>query len=135
MPVYVGKGRPVGGFRERPSSRLAGALNRRLAEHRSSSDQISDLDAEDSQTRCLPVEGIWMTGPERLMISNHLPVWNVAAEGFGNHYPGRSRLSPRSSWDELHPGRSWATEQQSARLSRAELRRADREHSKRTAPS
>ncbi|MFD5818369.1 Eco29kI family restriction endonuclease [Streptomyces sp. NPDC127038] len=76
-----------------------------------------------------------MPGAERLMIGDHLPVWNVVAVGFGNHFPGRSRPSPRSSWDELHPGRSWATEQQSARLSRAELRKAVREHFKRAAAS
>ncbi|MFF2363873.1 Eco29kI family restriction endonuclease [Streptomyces sp. NPDC058122] len=95
------------------------------------------LDAEDFQARCLPVEEIWMTGTERLMIGDHLPVWNVVVEGFGNHHPGwnRLRLSPRSSWDEPHPGRSWATEQQSAGLSRGELRKAARERFKRTALS
>ncbi|MFG3370341.1 Eco29kI family restriction endonuclease [Streptomyces sp. NPDC048156] len=134
VPVYVGKCRPLGELRGRPSSRPAGALNRRLAALCSSLDQIDELDAGDFQARYLPVEEIWMAGAERLMIGDHLPVWNVVAEGFGNHYPGKNRLrlSPRSLWDELHPGRSWATEQGPARLSRAELRRAVREHFKRT---
>ncbi|MFM9596235.1 Eco29kI family restriction endonuclease [Streptomyces scabiei] len=135
VPVYVGKARPSGDFRDRPSSRPSGAINRRLKEHRSSLDQVNDLDAQDFQVRYLPVEEIWMSGAERLVIGDHRPVWIVVADGFGNHYPGASRraMSPRSLWDELHPGRSWATEQRPAKLSRADVRRAVRQHFARAA--
>lgn len=37
------------------------------------------------------------------------PVWNMVIDGFGNHDPGSGRYNQKiSSWDTLHPGRSWA---------------------------
>ena len=43
------------------------------------------------------------------MIQNFKPVWNLIADGFGNHDPGNGRYEGKKpSWDELHPGRAWA---------------------------
>jgi hypothetical protein len=35
--------------------------------------------------------------------------WNVLIDGFGNHDPGGGRYNQKkSSWDVIHPGRTWA---------------------------
>ncbi|MFF4827984.1 Eco29kI family restriction endonuclease [Streptomyces sp. NPDC001312] len=64
------------------------------------------------------------------MVGDHRLVWNTVIDGFGYHDPGklRSRSTPRHPWDELHPGRRWAVDQQPAETSATELRRRVQQH-------
>lgn len=56
------------------------------------------------------VEDIWIPLGENLLIQQYQPLWNRIIEGFGNHDPGAGRYNgKRPVWDELHPGRTWAT--------------------------
>lgn len=132
VPVYVGTARP--GWNSRGQMGLRGRMGRRLEQYRKSLDEVEDLDAQDFQVRYLPVEEIWMDGPERLMLGDHRPVWNIVVRGLGVHPQGAgTRAGPRTQWDELHPGRSRSKGQGVARLSRAELRQAVQQHFARTA--
>lgn len=48
---------------------------------------------------------------EAALIAMHRPLWNSVIDGFGNHNPGRKRVSGKiPQWDVLHPGRGWAKE-------------------------
>ncbi|MFB7828855.1 Eco29kI family restriction endonuclease [Streptomyces hydrogenans] len=134
VPVYVSKARPLG-LRLDGSPGGPGILKRRLLQHRRRIDRADDLDAQDFQVRYLPVEEIWMGGSERLMIGDHRPVWNVVVDGFGRNLQGagRAAYSRRTTWDELHPGDFWVKGQQPAKLTRAELRVAVRQHFARVA--
>ncbi|MEU9005494.1 Eco29kI family restriction endonuclease [Streptomyces sp. NPDC048551] len=133
VPIYVGKSVPGGKSRSGVVGR--GSMNRRLRIHLRSLEDVHDLDVQDFLVRYLPVDEIWTIGPERLMIGDHRPVWNVVVEGFGVHTPGSGRAArtPRTFWDELHPGRPQAELQGDARLSRAELQGAVRQHFARVA--
>ncbi|WP_432114729.1 Eco29kI family restriction endonuclease [Streptomyces sp. S1] len=132
-PVYVGKARLPGHLLGRPPLRW-NIMNRKVMEHRKSLEYVQDLAVQDFRVRYLPVEEIWMSGAERLMIGDHRPVWNVIADGFGTHNPGAKRRgTPQTLWDELHPGRPWAMEQLRARLDRSEVVRAVQQHFARTA--
>ncbi len=128
VPVYVGKSVPGG--KSRSGVVVRGSMNRRLRTHLRSLEDVHDLDAQDFLVRYLPVDELWTIGPERLMIGDHRPVWNVVAEGFGVHAQGsiRAATTPRTFWDELHPGRPQAEHQRDAKLSRAELQRAVWQH-------
>ena len=119
-PIYVGKAIPsggrVGGFD------LAGAAGRvlwnRLREHSKSILAAENLDLADFRCRYLVVEDIWIPLAEQLMISRYRPVWNHVVGGFGNHHVGSTRFTQaRPLWDELHPGRHWATQMQPAEMS------------------
>lgn len=128
VPIYVGKSLPSG--KSRNGMVVQGSMNRRMRTHLRSLEAVHDLDVQDFLVRHLPVDEIWTTGPERLMIGDHRPVWNVVVEGFGVHMQGSGRagMTPRTFWDELHPGRPQAERQGDAKLSRAELQRAVRQH-------
>ncbi|MFD3352694.1 Eco29kI family restriction endonuclease [Streptomyces fradiae] len=129
-PLYVGTARPSGYLRRSASEGPTGALNTRLKDHRTSIDQAEDLELADFHVRYLPVEEVWISGAGALMVGDHRPIWNTVVEGFGHHNPGTARrdFTPRSPWDELHPGRPWAVEQRPAKTSAMELRRAVRQH-------
>jgi hypothetical protein len=44
------------------------------------------------------------------------PLWNRILDGFGIHDPGKGRHKQKaSSWDILHPGRSWTTKLKTGR--------------------
>ncbi|WP_435970245.1 Eco29kI family restriction endonuclease [Streptomyces sp. Qhu_M48] len=132
VPVYVGMARP--GWSSRSQTGRPGVMNRRMRVFERSIEFVDDLEVQDFQVRYLPVEEIWMDGPERLMIGDHRPVWNVVVHGFGTHLQGLSRnSSPRTLWDELHPGRPYAQRQAAAKSSRAELEHAVRQHFARSA--
>lgn len=46
---------------------------------------------------------------EAALIARHRPLWNSVIDGFGNHNPGKKRITGMlSQWDALHPGRKWA---------------------------
>jgi hypothetical protein len=58
------------------------------------------------------VDDIWIPLGESLLIDRLRPIWNLVIDGFGNHDPGGGRRNQmKSSWDVLHPGRSWANKQ------------------------
>ncbi|MFF5895522.1 Eco29kI family restriction endonuclease [Streptomyces argenteolus] len=128
VPIYVGKSLSSG--KSRSGMVVRGSMNRRLRTHLRSLKDVHDLDAQDFLVRYLPVDEIWTIGPERLMIGDHRPVWNVVVEGFGVHMQGsvRAPTTPRTFWDELHPGRPQSERQRDAELSRADLQRAVRQH-------
>lgn len=112
QPIYVGKAVPSGarkgGFGL--SAAPGAVLYKRLAEHLDSVRQVSNLDVSDFYCRHLTVEDIWIPLGESLLIEMFKPLWNMVIDGFGNHDPGGGRYNQKiSSWDTLHPGRSWAS--------------------------
>jgi hypothetical protein len=110
-PIYVGKAIPKGGRKgtSADASLDSNALSRRLQEHRASIEAVASLHVKDFSYRCLVVDDIWISLGETLIIQRFQPLWNQVVDGFGNHDPGSGRYGGmRPSWDELHPGRSWA---------------------------
>jgi len=112
IPIYVGKAVPKGsrkgllGLDGKPSR----ALFNRLQEHADTIDSASNIKLADFRCRYLTVDDIWIPLGEALLIETFRPLWNIAVDGFGNHDPGSGRHEGKnSSWDVLHPGRSWAT--------------------------
>jgi hypothetical protein len=110
-PIYVGKAVPAGA--RRGGIQLEGSagpvLFNRLREHARSIEESENLDLSDFWCRYLVVDDIWIPLGEALLIQNLSPLWNLRVDGFGNHDPGSGRYrQQRSSWDTLHPGRSWA---------------------------
>lgn len=110
-PIHVGKAVPEGARKgglglDIPAGSV---LFKRLSEHASSIAQALSLDLDDFRCRYLVVDDIWIPLGESLLIQTFSPVWNTLVDGFGNHDPGSGRYQQRrSSWDILHPGRSWA---------------------------
>ena len=111
-PIYVGKAVPPGarkgglGLGADPGA----ALYKRLSEHFESVKAAENLDETDFFCRYLVVDDIWIPLAESLLIEKFQPVWNRVLDGFGNHDPGSGRYAQQKSpWDELHPGREWAT--------------------------
>lgn len=118
-PIYVGKAVPAGarkggfGLGADPGQ----VLFRRLSEHAASIEQASNLELSDFPCRFLVVEDIWIPLAESLLIETYHPLWNLLIDGFGNHDPGGGRYNQqRSPWDEMHPGRPWATKLQPPKL-------------------
>ena len=112
-PIYVGKADPKGKRKGviADTSALSNTLWSRLKEHSESihAADPSDLNLKDFSCRYLAVADIWIGLGESLLIQNFKPVWNLIADGFGNHDPGNGRYEGKKpSWDELHPGRAWA---------------------------
>lgn len=129
-PIYVGSatqrtGRTAGTMfqSDRP------VLFNRLREHAHTLEEAEDLQLEDFSCRFLITDELWVQSAASLLIHHFRPVWNVVVDGFGLHNPGAGRsLSKRSSWDELHPGRSWAARLASSPQNRAEILAAVEEH-------
>lgn len=110
LPIYVGKAIPAGGRRGLSVATSTRSLSARLRQHASSIDEATNLSVQDFSARWLVVESIWIPLGESLLISRYRPVWNALVDGFGNHNPGRGRISGLGSrWDTIHPGRSWAS--------------------------
>lgn len=124
-PIYVGQA-VYAAKKPRP-------LHQRLGEHMRSIRDALNLDLADFQCRWLVLDPIWINLSERLLISEHQPVWNVVVAGFGNHNQGGTRRNQeRSWWDTLHPGRRWASEQKPNNTSEAEIEQAVAVHIRRT---
>ena len=123
-PIYVGKAIPKGG-RKGTSSEASSdstALSKRLLEHKASIEAVASLKIEDFTYRSLVVDDIWISLGETLVIQRFQPVWNQVVDGFGNHDPGGGRYSGmRPAWDELHPGRAWATRCQPPKLTKKQI--------------
>lgn len=116
LPIYVGKATPQGGRTGIALVTSGTPLYRRIQEHAKSIEEAGNLDIGDFHVRWLVVESIWIPLGESTLISHFKPLWNAAIDSFGNHDPGSGRYEgARSRWDELHPGRSWASRQRDAR--------------------
>lgn len=109
-PIYVGEAVPKGtrkggyGLDARPGK----VLYSRLRQHAKSIEN-TNLNLEDFHCRYLVVDDIWIPLGESLLIEMFSPLWNRVLDGFGIHDPGKGRHKQKaSSWDILHPGRSWA---------------------------
>jgi hypothetical protein len=129
-PIYVGSASQRAG-------RMAGALFQsdrpvlldRLREHARTLQETEDLRLEDFSCRFLITDDLWVQSAEALLIYHFRPLWNTVVDGFGLHNPGRGRpSSKRSSWDELHPGRSWASRLAPSSRSRDQILKAADEH-------
>ena len=109
IPIYVGKAIPAGGRKGGITPSIGKVLYRRLVEHAESIKQVNNLELGDFSCRFLLVDDIWIPLGENLLIEQYKPLWNTVIDGFGIHDPGSGRYNQRvSSWDVLHPGRSWA---------------------------
>jgi hypothetical protein len=111
-PIYVGKADPE--LADAHSPREQGrTLSARLAEHAKTIGNASNLDLADFECRFLVTSSAWQGMAEHYLIRRFKPVWNKeikVCQGFGKHGDAATtRANLRSKWDELHPGRKWAT--------------------------
>lgn len=123
-PIYVGKAIPKGGRKggSLDASLDSNALVSRLQEHAETLRSVESLKIEDFVYRMLPVDDIWISLGETLLIQRFQPLWNQVVEGFGNHDPGSGRYNGRRPiWDELHPGRAWAAKCQSPNKTHSQI--------------
>lgn len=114
VPIYVGKAVPQGW---RQGRNIDGAdegisLFSRLQTHAKSIASAKNLNLSDFACRFVIFEGVaisMIAAMEAKLIELKNPLWNSVIDGFGNHDPGKERISGMlSSWDTLHPGRAWA---------------------------
>lgn len=129
-PIYAGSatmhGRSVSGLLA-PTDRPL--LFNRLRDHARTLQQAENLRLDDFSCRFLVADDMWAPRAAALLIAHFQPLWNVVVDGFGLHEPGAGRYAQaRSSWDELHPGRSWAARLRPSRRSRAEILKAVADH-------
>ena len=111
QPIYVGKAVPKGARKGGLSfdDSTGRALRDRLRQHAMSIHEARNIDLDDFHFRSLMVDDIWIPLGENMMIEEFRPIWNLVIDGFGNKDPGNRRVMQfRSSWDVLHPGRSFA---------------------------
>jgi hypothetical protein len=130
IPIYVGsatiQGRGVSDLLTPTNQPL---LFNRLRDHARTLQQAENLRLDDFSCRFLLADDIWAPRAAPLLVQRFRPLWNVVVEGFGLHEPGAARYSqPRSPWDELHPGRSWAARLRPSRRTLAEIMQAVADH-------
>ena len=128
VPIYVGKAVPAGWRQNRIVDEIAGtALYSRLRQHAESIRQGKGLNIADFACRFAILEGEtanMIAALEAAIIAEHTPLWNSVIDGFGNHDPGKKRVTgKRPQWDCLHPGRPWAMRMTGEEFPLAELRR------------
>lgn len=128
VPIYVGKAVPSGWRQSRVIDEIAGAaLFNRIRQHTESIRQVRGLDLRDFVCRFAILEGEtanMISALEAAIIAEHSPLWNSVIDGFGNHDPGKRRVTgKRPQWDCLHPGRPWAMRMTGESFSQQELRR------------
>lgn len=113
-PIYVGKAVSSGG-RTGGKSLAENSLYRRLYEHSRTIEAASTtLHARDFDFRVIPMKAELVQWAEQTMIRRLRPLWNSHLSGFGNHDPGSGRYNQRRSvWDQIHPGRSFASKMES----------------------
>lgn len=120
----MGKAIPKGGRKGKDldASLDSTSLSKRLIEHKKTIEAVKSLELKDFTYRALVVDDIWISLGETLVIQKFNPLWNQVVDGFGNHDPGGGRYKgKRPSWDELHPGRSWAKRCQPPKHTLAEI--------------
>ena len=128
VPIYVGKAVPAGWRQNRIVDEVAGnALYGRLKQHAESIKNGKGLSIADFVCRFAILEGEtanMIAALEAAIIAEHTPLWNSVIDGFGNHDPGKKRVTgKRPQWDCLHPGRPWAMRMTGEEFPVAELRR------------
>lgn len=108
LPIYIGKAENPG---KRTGKRnVAGGLIGRLREHRNSIRQVNNLDITNFHFQVVAMSVDLVAWGESILIRYFQPVWCSIISGFGIHAPGKGRgLQMRSQWDQIHPGRSFAT--------------------------
>jgi hypothetical protein len=131
-PIYIGKavrkGARKGDFSLDASP--GSVLYQRLRNHGKSIERTHNLKLKDFRCRYLTVDDIWIPLGESLLIEMFAPLWNKIVDGFGNNDPGSGRYNQRvSSWDILHPGRTWGSKLKSGRTA-GEIMRAVEAHLK-----
>lgn len=108
-PIYVGKADP-NKVSVQPIEQGT-RLHTRLAEHQRNIEKVG-LATEHFEYRYLPLGDGSQVSVEKVLIDFFKPVWNNEGgclSGFGKHGDSAStRANKRSSWDILHPGRTWA---------------------------
>lgn len=108
MPIYVGKAASSG--RRTGRTTIGSTLYGRLSEHRKSIQAVDNLHVEDFMFKVALMEIDLVSWGEAVLIRHFSPIWNWAISGFGIHDPGSGRAGQkRSVWDQLHPGRTFAT--------------------------
>ena len=108
MPIYIGKAENPGKRTGKVS--FMGGLIGRLREHRSSIRQAKNLDIADFDFTVVAMGVDLVAWGEAVLIRHFQPLWCSIVSGFGIHAPGKGRKAQmRSMWDEIHPGRSFAT--------------------------
>ena len=128
VPIYVGKAVPSGWRQNRIVDESVGSvLFSRLRQHAESIRQGKGLNICDFACRFAILEGDtanMIAALEAAIIAEHTPLWNSVIDGFGNHDPGRRRVTgKRPQWDCLHPGRPWAMRMTGECFPAAELKR------------
>ena len=128
VPIYVGKAVPAGWRQSRIVDETAGtALYSRLRQHAESVKSGKGLSLCDFACRFAILEGEtanMIAALEAAIIAEHTPLWNSVIDGFGNHDPGKKRVTgKRPQWDCLHPGRPWALRMTGEEFPVSELRR------------
>ena len=87
-------------------------LYSRIRQHSESIGNGKGLNLSDFVCRFAILEGDtsrMVAALEAAIIAEHVPLWNSVIDGFGNHDPGKQRVTgKRPQWDCLHPGRPWA---------------------------
>lgn len=115
-PIYVGKADPDI-VSVRPIDQGT-RLYSRLVEHLRNNEKVG-LDPTHFEYRYLPLGNGSQVSVEKVRIDFFKPVWNNEGgclSGFGKHGDSAStRANKRSSWDILHPGRTWAEKSESKR--------------------
>ena len=128
VPIYVGKAVPAGWRQNRVVDEIAGnVLYNRLRQHAESIRNARGLSLSDFVCRFAILEGEtanMIAALEAAIIAEHTPLCNSVIDGFGNHDPGKKRVTgKRPQWDCLHPGRPWAMRMTGEEFPLAELRR------------
>lgn len=112
LPIYVGRAKEPGARQglspfEPVTQQL---LWSRINQHRRSIELAANLEVEDFRVSALVCMPIWIPLAEAVAIRRYRPLWNSQLQGFGIHAPGSGRSGQeRSQWDQLHPGRAFAT--------------------------
>lgn len=128
VPIYVGKAVPTGWRQNRIVESSSGtALYVRLKQHVDSIRSGRGLSVDDFACRFAILEGEtanMIAALEAAIIAEHKPLWNSVIDGFGNHDPGKRRVTgKRPQWDCLHPGRQWALRMTGEEFPVSELKR------------
>ncbi|MBQ4198739.1 MAG: Eco29kI family restriction endonuclease [Kiritimatiellae bacterium] len=128
VPIYVGKAVPTGWRQNRNiGSENNTTLFNRLRQHAESIKAGKGLNLADFACRFAILEGEtanMVAALEAAIIAEHSPLWNSVIDGFGNHDPGKRRVTgKRPQWDCLHPGRPWAMRMSGEAFSVPELKR------------
>lgn len=136
VPLYVGSATQGGrGISSVLPSADRPVLFNRLREHARALEQADDLLLDDFSCRFIITDDLWAPSAAALLAYHFRPLWNAVVDGFGNHDPGGGRYGGvRSMWDELHPGRSWATKMRPGKWTRAEILQAVANHLRETRP-